>query len=283
MTLKNLSMKTRPLFLFAAALALLSGANIARAVLVNSWVADNYSGTGNWTDGTGGIIATVNGTPVKTANAFGTHSGINFNGTSWFLAPGTGTAPGGSSSFTLAAVYSTSSAGANIAPGGLWWNGSGLIGNEEANTPADFGLSLVGTNIAGGGGNNPSGFTDYTAIAATTLNTTHAVAFVSDGSTLTLFQDGVQVAQTAVSGSFLTRDSNGFALGAIDTAGSRIFPGLVAEFQTYNSAENGVTLTNSLLSTYAVPEPSAYLMTLGGLGMLISFQRFRIRRGAKIS
>jgi hypothetical protein len=69
--------------------------------------------------------------------------------------------------------------------------------------------------------------------------------------TLTLYVDGVQVAQETKPSEPRTRD-NAIALGAASGAGYTCFKGVLAEVRIYSDAtEDVAAMSNSLLKTYA--------------------------------
>ncbi len=239
------------LLTFALALAF---AGRSDGALVANWKADTYT-SGNWIDSIFGIqAAPVNG-PTVVPNAFGTRKGINFAGNSYFFVPAVGNQLAGKTSFTLAAVFKASGLGAT---GSNWYSASGLIGAEEPGTTNDFGLGWTGDSggAVKGGAGFPSPFGDRTVTSpAQTLNAIHAAVMTYNGGTgtLTLFVDGAQVATTSVSTN-AARNSAAFGLGAMTGGGLQRFPGLVAEIQMYDSAENGAALSAALLNSYLSPQ-----------------------------
>ena len=224
----------------------------SEGALVGDWKADNYV-SGTWTDSISAIPATPVNAPGVVANAFSTHKGINCAGTGYFTVPSNRNPIGGKSSFTLAAVFKATSAGTS---GANWYQASGLIGAEEGGVVNDFGLGWTGdSNGAVKGGAGFSGLGDRTVTSATqTLNTVHAAVMTYNGPTgvLTLYVDGAQVA-TATGNANVARNTAAFALGAMTSGGSQPLPGVIAELQMYDTAENGVTLSNTLRNTYLAP------------------------------
>ena len=243
---------------FAAGLLVVLSALVfsgaAHAALVGDWKADNYT-SGNWTDTVSAISATPVNSPAVVPNAFSGHKGINCAGTGYFSVSAGSNPIRGKTSFTVAAVFKATSAGAT---GANWYQASGLIGGEEGGVTNDFGLGWTGDS--GGavkGGVGFSGLGDRTVTsAAQTLNAVHAAVMTYNGPTgaVTLFVDGVQVA-TASGSINAARNTATFGLGAMSTATAAFqpFPGLIAELLMYDSVENGVALSNSLRATYTSP------------------------------
>ena len=224
------------------------------AALVGDWKADNYT-SGNWTDTVAAIPATPTNAPAVVANAFGSHQGVNCAGTGYFTVAAAQNPIRTKTSFTVAAVFKATTAGTT---GANWYQASGLIGGEESGVMNDFGLGWSGDSsgvVKGGAGF--AGSADRTVTSGTqTLNTVHAAVLTYNGPTgvVTLFVDGVQIG-TATGTVNAARDTASFGLGAMSTATTahQPFPGVIAELQMYDTVENGVTLSNSLKTTYTAP------------------------------
>lgn len=246
--------------LLIALLALGMCGQTAQASLLGAWKADNYVAGGNWTDSAAAtpIVATQHGSPTVVANAFGAHKGIDLSGGKYFTVLAARNPLAGKTSFTLAAVFRPTAAGNT---GSAWYQASGLIGMEQGGVVNDFGFGWSGDGggrVKAGLGIPQAGADPVVTSPTVALNTTHAAVFTYNGATgvLTLFVDGQQVATTS-STPGTGRNAGDFALGAMTSGGGNPFPGLIAELQMYDSAENGATLSSSLLSTYA----SANLIT----------------------
>jgi len=103
----------------------------------------------------------------------------------------------------------------------------------------------------------------------------------SNAGTLTLYVDGIQVAQNTAAPT-AARDANAsgaFALGAstvLNNGDTHAFTGQVAELRLYNdlqSAAQVAALSTTLRATY-IPEPaSAGLLGLAGVGLLMRRRR----------
>ncbi len=246
----NAASRVRSILLLAWLIGFLCGQ--AHAAKVADWVADNYT-SGNWVSTSGATIsASPVNAPVVVANAFGSHKGINFSGGRYFIVAAGSNPIAGKTSFTVAAVFKATSAGAGA---GNWYNGSGLVGGEQGGVTNDFGLGWSSGSAAIGGAGF-SGNSDYTITSASqTLNAIHAAVLTYDGTTgkLTLFVDGTQVGTPTNVPSNAARNSSAFGLGAMTGTGGNPFPGLVADLQMYDTVEDGVALSNSLKAAFSAP------------------------------
>jgi hypothetical protein len=268
-------MKMKHKRLAGAVLAGLLGAGSAHAALVAQWTGDGYTTGTNWTDSSGnGFTGTVVGTPVATPNAFGTHTGVTLDGTARFTV--TNAAPVlGATSLTMAAVFNPTAANFGTASTGQFWQKAGLIGNEQPGGVNDWGLGFGASQADWGIGN-----ADTTLMSsALALNTPHVIVGTwSNAGTMTLYVDGVQVAQnlTAPTGPRDNNQSGGFGLGADESAVNgdlHPFVGSIAELRIYNDTSvDPIALSNSLAATYT-PEPGS--LALLGLGALGLFRRRR--------
>lgn len=248
----------------------------AHGVLVGLWTGDAYS-AGAWTDSSGGNhLATEVGAPISTTNAFNGHKGVAFDGDDYFTVPNDSSLLIDATAMTLVAVFRPTAS--NASTGGQFWQKAGLIGNEQPNAVTDWGLGFGG-DVAVMGVGQPD-----TTIASNplTLNVGYVAIGTWDSSgVMTLYVDGVQVAQNPVSPT-AARNANAFpsiALGAnvsVFNNDLKPFIGDIAELRIYNdNSQDIAALTTTLTNTYLVPEPgSAILLGLGAVG-LISRRRGR--------
>lgn len=262
---------------FSAALvaAVLAGPGVAHAALVGRWTGDGYSSGSAWADGSGaGNDGAPVGSPVATPGAFNGHVGVTLDGDDYFTVPNTAGALLGAERMTLVAVFRPLAA--NASSGGQFWQRAGLIGNEQPGGVSDWGLSFGASQAAAG-----IGGPDTTVLSgALNLNQTYVVAQTWSGSTLTLFVDGVQVAQNTAAPT-APRTANefaSFALGAnlsVVNGDLKPFVGQLAELRAYNDVDQNIpALSGSLRATY-VPEPSA---ALGGVAAAAAGLLRRSRR-----
>lgn len=280
----------------AAVGAVLAGGALARGALVGQWTGDNYtSGATTWADSSGagstGTVLTGITPPTATANVFNGHKAVNFpggdgaNAPGWFSVTDTATNALGATSLTWVGVIKTTAA--NTSNGGAFWQKAGLIGKEEGGDTTDWGFGVGGTTADVGTG---GGDTTITSTGSVTDGATHVLVGTWDGTnataqtgTMTLYVDGVQVAQTLAApvGARNANASGGFGLGVstiLNNGDTHVFNGQVAELRLYNdaqSAANVALLSTQLRTTYVgVPEPASLgLLAVGGLGLLVRRRR----------
>ena len=255
------------------------GGNAAGVVSFNktgigTWVLTGASSYGGTTAISGGTLI-VSGSLSGTANA-NIGSGATLAGTGMITTP-SGGAVTGSSGAILAPGLSTNGMSLNATSGASTLNlqaGSDLllsINNSNAGTSgsaalADYSKLTLGTGV--------------TPTLSGTISTT--VGTVNNGDLLTVILSGVAATTqfsntTLVSGNVYSFTSGGQSW-YINYA--------------YNPATSGLTASGISLSTFeadsggndvallvAVPEPGTWATLLGGMGMLIAFQKVRRRRG----
>lgn len=232
--------------LWGAALALSSPQ--ARAAQVANWAADTCPEDGSaWPSSVGTVNAIPQTAVTKQTNSFGSHSGIYFDGSTWFQVPDTANPLNGASAFSLVAVftpYQNGAAGAN------WYQSSGLIGMEQPGVVNDWGFGLNGARLNAG-----IGAPDNTLLAPADVDFTKVyVAMQTWNNTgkMSLFVNGVQVATQPATGATANRNGGAFGLGSITGTGGNFFNGLVAHFRIYNSDEsaNAAAINTELQATY---------------------------------
>ena len=133
-------------------------------------------------------------------------------------------------SFTIAFWVKTTTTGA---AGTQWWQGKGLVDGEVANVGNDFGVSLVGGQVAFGVGNP-----DTTILSTSNVNdgTWHHVAVTRNAATgsMVLYVDGAQ--QAAATGPTGTRSAPAnLRVGSLQT-NLNFFAGQIDELRLYGAA-----------------------------------------------
>jgi Concanavalin A-like lectin/glucanases superfamily/PEP-CTERM motif len=269
---------SRKVKITAGAMAALSVSWSAFGSLIGQWVGDNYT-SGNWNDSSGnGHTGTLVGTVSTSISGFNGHKSIVFPGGDGAAAMGHFTVTNnastlvGATALTLAAVFNPTAA--NTSVGGQFWQKSGLIGNEQPGAVGDWGLGFGGSQAAMGVGAPDT--TIVSPVVDPALNTPHiAIGQWSTAGTMTLYVDGVQVAQNTSSPTGI-RDANAsgaFGLGvsvALQNNDTHIFTGQIAELRAYNDiTQDPTALYNSLRNIYIIPEPaSVALLGLGAFALL---------------
>jgi hypothetical protein len=208
-------------------------------------------------------------------SGFNGHKSLVFPGgdgaaaTGYFTVLNDATALVGATNLTLAAVFNPTAA--NTSVGGQFWQKSGLIGNEQPGAVNDWGLGFGASQADLG-----MGAPDTTSVSpALTLSAPHvAIGIWSNTGTMTLYVDGVQVAQNTAAPT-APRDANqsgSFGLGVsvtLQNNDTHVFTGQIAELRAYDSAEDPAALYTSLRNIYIVPEPvSPVLLGLGSVAFL---------------
>lgn len=240
------------LFLATTVAGLVFTAGLAQAGLVNEWRGDDYSG-GNWVDHIGSVAATNSGTPLAVPAVFNAHTGVSVNG--GFFAIPAGTAPAGSSNFTVVVVVKPDAPGPSYTG---YWDATPLIGFDIGGAgQTDWGISWSGTRFVDGVGvQNVSGSAaDVTAATADlAIGAVHALALQvsADLGTVMTFADGVLVQSNKVISVNPRSSANIAYVGGGVFRGT--FVGQYAAIQVYNDATvDCVALTQNLLTTYATP------------------------------
>ncbi len=178
-----------------------------------------------------------------------------------------------SDDFSIFAVYRGAGVGTQ-ADQGQWWGHSGIVDGEVGGAQQDFGTSIDanGRLYAGIGSND-------TTISAQPANPTqaHLLEFqrVALSGTMTLYVDGVQVAQN-IAGPTGSKNTPGtLSLGSLQTNGN-FFTGDIGEVLTYSSADAATRLgaEQYLLTKFAIPEPGTVsILGLGMAGLLLRRRR----------
>lgn len=198
--------------------------------LVADWTGDSYVSGQNWTSNTGGVVATVNGTPENLDAFYNNHDAVDFSGSSYFVVPAASNPLAGATQFTMVAVFDPLQTGGT---GDNWWQSSGLIGMEQGGSVADWGFGWNNNRVcAGVGGPDITMFS-----AARPLNELTIAMFTWSGGTQKLYINGVLVdSDTGVPTA--ARNAAAFGLGAITGNGDGKFIGRIAELQLHNTDES---------------------------------------------
>jgi hypothetical protein len=221
----------------------------ANADLVAKWQAADFNlTTEEWPSSVGSITARVMGTDFiySVANAFNDKPGLDFPGGTYFNITEAENPLSGASAMTLVAVFEPQVTGTI---GTSWYQGTGIIGMEQANSVPDWGLGLSGDRIVAG-----SGGPDVTLFSnPVSFYQTYVVIYTWNSSgQQRLFVNGVeQDVDLGVSTS--PRNGGAFAIGAMTSDGINPLVGYLAEVQLHNSDEsaNAATLSETLLEEYA--------------------------------
>lgn len=248
----------------------LAMAGAANAGLIGNWVADDWTGSGNWLDRVSGLVAAPNGNPAVVENSFsanGAIDGIDLDGNDNFQVTAANNPATGKNFFTVAAMFKTTTGGANNDTGGNWWRNSGIVGGEVSANPNDWGLMLLQDGRAN------------LAFRATSVQDGNVI----DGrihSAMITWSDGGgggdSIARFYVDGSFIgqtTQDggngivNNGFSIGRGYLNGGAYYTGQIGAVRMYDSIEDAAAVHSEL--TDLVPEPATLsLLALGGLALL---------------
>src|SRR6476469_7480500 len=184
----------------SAAMALLAQTQPARAGLAIDWIGDNYAGGGTWTSSAPGALtvsATTTGSfiaPVAVANAFGTHTGVDFSAAGSCLDVPTNTTPIGlnPANFTVAVAFRAN--GPASSTGGNFFQGQMIFGDDSpgGGTP-DWCFTYGGTgNQSIFGSIGRQGGDSAFQTGSIDISQVHAVAMVVDatGGTQSYYLDG---------------------------------------------------------------------------------------------
>ena len=232
----------------------------AEAALVADWTADNYVAGQNWTSNTGGIVATPTGTPLEVPAGFLTHKAVELDGSSYFTVEAANNPLANATQFTMVAVFEPSATGAT---GGAWYQSSGLVGMEQPNSVADWGLGWNNDRVnAGVGGPDLTMFSPPTSYPQAVV-----AMFTWGGGVQRLYVNGVLVDSDYFAAT-AARNPGKFAIGAITEGGGNPFSGRLAEVRLYNTDEstNAASIYSALRTSYfgSLQLVSKKLTTTGG-------------------
>lgn len=264
-----------------ANLAFWGHANSCSAALIGHWVADDWSGSGNWNDRVGNYVAAINGNPTVSTNAFGstgTVNGINLDGNDFFNVTAANNPAVGKTNFTVIALFKTTTGGANNNTGGNWWQNSGIVGGEVSANPNDWGLMLLQDGRANGAFRSASIQSPGSVIDGTP----HTLAVTwsdTPGDTFgRVYLDGTLIGTTTAQDGGVGIANAGFAIGKNFATGTAFYTGDIGVVQLYDSIEDIGSLHATL--TTPIPEPTslAMLATSGLFIALIMRRRWKTTR-----
>lgn len=198
--------------------------------------ANDVNGTGltstagtvtSWVDksGSNNNSTAASGSPTLTLNSLNGKPGIVFSGASnsYIQVPRVVT-----NNFSIFVVFSTTANGSNSSPipggsrtdsaGNHWWGGLGIFDGEMAGTSNDMGISLCGSNLAFGLGNQTTAqdTTEFSAVAVNTGAGFIGEIFRTESSGLMeMFVNGTF--QVSATGSTAARVSPTLKIGSIQT------------------------------------------------------------------
>jgi len=219
--------------------------------------ANDVNGTGltstagtvtSWVDksGSNNNSTAASGSPTLTLNSLNGKPGIVFSGASnsYIQVPRVVT-----DDFSIFIVFTTTATGANSTPtpgpgqahtdaaGNHWWGGLGIFDGEMAGTSNDMGISLCGSSLAFGQGDQTSG-QDTTEFSAVAVNT--GAGFIGEifrtrsSGLMQMFVNGAF--QVSTTGSTASRTSPTIKIGSIQTLPpGYFFTGTVYEIICYTS------------------------------------------------
>jgi hypothetical protein len=110
---------------------------VGEAALVGHWVADDWSGSGNWLDRVSSLVAAPVGDPTVSSGW------ISLDGNDAFDVTAANNPATGASNFTVFTKFKTTTGGVANNTGGSWWSNSGIVGGEVVGNPNDWGLMLL--------------------------------------------------------------------------------------------------------------------------------------------
>ena len=276
------SNRTRTVLTFAAvAMATLAlTTSSAHAALIGDWVADDWSGSGNWLDRVSSLVAAPSGNPTVVANSFGTagaSNGIDLDGNDNFNVTTANNPATGKNFFTVAAMFKTTTGGANNNTGGDWWKNSGIVGGEVSANPNDWGLMLLQDGRAN------LAFRSASVQGGNVIDGEIHTAMVtwSDGggggdSTARFYVDGSLIGQSTQDGG-TGISNNGFSIGRGYYNGGAYYTGEIAQVQMYDSIEDAAALHSELTATATIPEPMTMIAVGLGISSLGGYIRKRRR------
>ena len=237
----------------------LSGA--VHAALVGEWIADDWSGSGNWLDRVSSLVAAPNGAPTVAAGSFGqpaSNNGIALDGNDHFGVSAANNPATGAANFTVFSMFKTTTGGAFNNTGGDWWQNSGIVGCEVGGQPNDWGLMLLANGQAQGA------FRANTAQTANVIDgSVHTVALTWSGAgddIARVYIDGAYAGNTGAQddGSGVIANS-GFAIGRGYYTGGAYYTGEVAAVRMYDSVEDATALHNAATGYTQTPYEAAVL------------------------
>ena len=273
---RRAGMKTRRAIAVLLGVGLFLGlAGAANAGLIGNWVADDWTGSGDWLDRVSSLVAAPNGDPVVVDNSFntlGAIDGIDLDGNDNFRVTAANNPAAGKKFFTVVAMFKTTTGGANDDTGGNWWKNSGIVGGEVSANPNDWGLMLLEDGRAN------------LAFCKSSMQGGNVIDGVIHTAMITWSDDdfgGDSIARFYLDGSYIgqaTQDggngiaNNGFSIGRGYLDGGAYYTGQIGAVRMYDSIEDAAAV-HSELTADIIPEPAT--LSLLGLGALLALRRRR--------
>lgn len=223
--------------------------------LVGHWVADDWSGSGNWLDRIKSSIAVPAGTPVVATGSIDTTStqnGLYFDGSSRFDISNVNNPAVGATKFTVIASFQTTTGGINNNVN--WWENTGIVGGEAPSDKNDWGLILLQNGSARGGFVRNS-LTDGVVTDGTlhTMALTWADPSFGGDAMMRLYVDGLLKAthhgHSADVGDGIV--DYGFAIASSEVGKSNFFTGTLGEVRLYSQLKDVLALHAEM----TIPQP----------------------------
>ncbi|WP_367870144.1 LamG-like jellyroll fold domain-containing protein [Luteolibacter sp. Populi] len=186
---------------------------------------------------------------------------MELDGSSYFTVEAANNPLANATQFTMVVVFEALNPSSGV--GGGWYQSSGLVGMEQANSVADWGLGWNNDRVSAGVGGP-----DVTMFSPPTSYPQAVVAmFTWSGGVQRLYVNGVLVD----SDYFVTtaaRNPGKFAIGAITEGGGNPFAGRLAEVRLYDTDEstNAAAIYSALRTSYfgSLQLVSKKITTTGG-------------------
>ncbi len=219
------------------------------ASLIGRWVADDYSGTGNWVDRVSGKIATPVSDPSVQSGAIGAAScanGIYFDGNDRFDVSAANNPAVGKRRFTLIASFKTTTPGLNDS--GNYWINSAIVGGEGPGTPNDWGLCVL-LNKSARGFFRATQITDGDVVDGrvhTMAVTWSDVSYAGNDGIMRFYVDGVLKGVSGVEDGGDGIFNDGFAIAASEDGSSYFYTGTIGELRIYDAVEDVAALHEAM-------------------------------------
>lgn len=222
------------------------------------WNADTLTGTNNsavtaWASTNGLHVATVAGVgksvtaPTLVQSALNGHHAVRFTGSlmTGLGIPAVQNPVGGSTNFTVAFVFRTTTAGKTT---NQWYSSIGIVDAEQPGTANDWGISFSGEGrLLAGIGN--ADITSASKLFDLHDGAPHAVVIAYDmvGGTISIMADGLGTTQS-VGAHLAPRNAYRIVLGSLDALSGQFFSGDVAALRFFpNRALTSAEMTTLCL------------------------------------
>ena len=253
--MKSASMRCvcSPTALFVSATACFFLSLPVNASLVGHWHADDWNGSGNWTNRASNAFAEKYNDPLFSYSTFNGSKGIVFDDNDCFYVHATNNPAAKKTRFTLITLFKTATPGQNN--NDRFWENSALVGGETpGHTTNDWALSILANG-------SPRAFFADEVITATDVyvldNRPHTSAMTwrdtSDGGDghMRFYVDGTLIGTTAPQDFEDGIVSNGFGIARGEyypTETRGFFQGTIGEVRIYDSIEDVATLHETLVN-----------------------------------